>query len=84
MFYVNWKPNAEDQLAEICVSFDGAGRWVSGILDFFEKQVALRPFEFGESREGAARIVIIEELSIHYDVILDDKRLDVLAVARIR
>lgn len=80
MFNVIYKPDAETDLARIFNAYLAAGVNPTALFESVDQNLKYRPLEYGESRAGNRRIVIVEQLIYYYDVVVDDARVEVLAI----
>ena len=78
-YTVVWKALAEEQLAELWLASEDRNA-VSRTAMELEEQLRQRPFEVGESRDGATRVAMLPPLAVHYDVFEDDRLVVVLSV----
>ncbi len=79
-YSVVWKPNAEAEIIQLYVENKDHRKLLNQAINWFETNVAQRPKDFGESRGGTTRIVVIESVVLVYEIIEDDHRIDVLTV----
>ena len=81
-YTLNWKPAATKALTEAWLqSADRSA--LARLIDDIDAQLAAAPNAVGESRTGVERICVLGKVSVSFDVIEADRRVDVLAV-RIR
>jgi plasmid stabilization system protein ParE len=80
-FTVVWKPAAERHLMEIwmCASDRNA---VAKAADALDATLAVNADQQGESREEGTRVTFIEPLGVDFEVSVDDRKVQVLAVWR--
>lgn len=80
---VTYQPSAKDDLAEIWMSSESR-QAVSDAVGAVEAELARRPLEIGESREGNMRLIIQPPLLMFYDVVPDDIRVTVWHIKRVK
>ena len=78
-YTVTWKPSLKQQLADIWLHADDR-KAVTEAAHTIDKLLQVAPLDQGESRSGALRIIIVRPLAALYEVLKDDRRVDVLAI----
>jgi plasmid stabilization system protein ParE len=80
-YHVVWRPTAENQLAEIWT--DAADQPdVTRAADRIDALLAYSPGTVGESRTPGERVLFEPPLAVTFEVVEDDKRVNVLRVTR--
>jgi plasmid stabilization system protein ParE len=78
-YTVVWKPSARQRLADVWIAAHDRGA-VTSAADVIDRVLRDDPSEEGESRGGAARILIVPPLAVVYDVREEDRLVEVLSV----
>jgi plasmid stabilization system protein ParE len=81
-YTVVWKPAAERRLAEIWNAATDRAE-IAEAANEIDAILRARPRSEGEARDGATRILFVGSLAVHYDVLEDDLRVDVVSVTLI-
>jgi hypothetical protein len=78
-YTLSWKPWAELLLADIWINTDDrpAVTDAANRIDFL---LRTDPQTHGESRSGTRRILVVPPLTVAYEVVEQDRRVDVLSV----
>ena len=78
-FTVVWKPDAEDQLAQIWLDAEHRDA-VSAAANHIERALRTTPLTLGESRNEQTRVVVVPPLAVHFEVRNEDRIVFVLTV----
>jgi hypothetical protein len=78
-YTVEWTPIAQNHLAEIWMSAPDRMS-ITRAAKALDALLQVDAHELGESRFGATRIVFASPLACYVDVIMDDRKVSVLAV----
>jgi hypothetical protein len=78
-FTVLWRPFAEKKLTEIWTTASNRTA-VTRTADSIDFMLAHDPDQLGKSRFGNTRILIVDPLSVYYEVQQDDGQVWVIAV----
>ena len=81
-YSLNWKPAATKALTEAWLRSSDRSA-LARLINDIDAQLAVAPNAVGESRTGAERICVHGKVSVSFEVLEADCRVDVLAV-RIR
>lgn len=80
-YSVRWRTEASDELAEIWLNSDPAGRHdVTAAADSIDKALATRPNDCGESRDEQRRIFYSQPLAVIFQVFEPDWTVYVIQV----
>lgn len=80
-YTVVWKPSAEAELARLWADATDRAA-LSAAADSVDGLLARDPEVRGESRQGSARIIVVQPLVVAFDVREDDRLVSVLSVWR--
>jgi plasmid stabilization system protein ParE len=80
-YLVVWRPTAESQLADIWTNAADQAD-VTRAADRIDALLAYTPAAVGESRNPGERVLFEPPLVVTYEIIEDDKRVNVLRVTR--
>lgn len=78
-YTVVWKPKAERQLATIWTDATNRNS-VTIAANAIDELLKTQPESVGESRGSNSRIVVLEPLVVHFEIIEDDRKVRVLWV----
>jgi plasmid stabilization system protein ParE len=78
-YTVLWRPFAERKLAELWTTASDRNA-VTRAADRIDSMLANDPDQLGESRSGKRRVLIVEPLSVYFQVEEDDRQVWVVAV----
>lgn len=78
-YLVAWKPSAADRLAEVWLSAPDRAA-VTAAADALDAALRGDPHQYGESRGGSTRMVVVPPLAVVYEVIDADRLVEVLSV----
>lgn len=79
MYEVRWKRLARNQLAELWLGTGDRDAITEAVAEV-DRLLAARPHTAGESRPDSRRIVFARPLVALYQIVEDDRRVEVLAV----
>ncbi len=82
-FHVAWTNFAEQELVQIWLGARDRAR-LTEVIARMERELQSIPEKIGESREPGFRILIDSPLGIHFEVIGEDRLVQVMNVWRIR
>jgi len=80
-YSVRWKPNAEQQLAQIWLDASDRAA-ITSAARRIDLRLERKPTDEGESRGDGRRILFETPLGVRYRVIADDLRVEVLEIWR--
>jgi len=81
-YTVIWKPSVRDRLADIWISAPDR-RAVSDAAHRIDRLLQQDPADRGESRGGATRILVELPLAVVYEILEDDRLVQVLAIRHV-
>jgi plasmid stabilization system protein ParE len=78
-YTVIWRPSAEADLASIWTEAQDrhTASWASNQIDLLLRSA---PTTSGESRSGDTRILVVPPLAVHFEVVVDGRKVYVLTV----
>ena len=80
MYYLNWKPEVVEQLAAIWLAHPNHQNHLTKLVEQLEHLLKYVPRNQGESRYSTVRVMFLDMLIVTFDVIEDDKRVDILDI----
>ena len=85
MFSVRWARSALNELAEIWVGSSSDIRSeITAAAAKIDRLLDASPLDIGESRSTGIRVLFADGLAVEYHVLLDDRRVTVVRVWRVR
>ena len=78
-YTVTWKPQAERQLASIWLDAEDRAS-VTSAARLIDERLEIDPQRCGESREGNDRVFFVEHLGVYFELLRDDRRVNVISV----
>jgi hypothetical protein len=79
-FTVIWKPKSERGLASIWIAADDRAA-VTAAANEIDRVLRSQPLTAGESRSGNIRILVVPPLAVHYEVLEEDRLVNVVTVS---
>jgi plasmid stabilization system protein ParE len=84
MFRVKWRQSAVDELADIWMQADSAGRKaITAASHEIDRRLSRDPANEGESRSGGRRLLFAPPLSVIFQLEADGRTVMVLRVRRL-
>lgn len=80
MYDLNWKADALEQLAAIWLAHPNHQDHLTKLVEQLEHLLTYVPMSQGESRYSTVRVMFLDMLIVTFDVIEDDKRVDILDI----
>ena len=85
MFSVRWSRSAMNELAEVWVTSSSNIRSeITSAVAKIDRLLGASPLDIGESRSSGIRVLFADGLAVEYHVLLDDRRVTVVRVWRLR
>ncbi len=81
-YTVTWKPSVKQRLAEIWVTAPDRNA-VTAAADSIDGLLRENPLDLGESRSGNARILVLSPLAVVYEVLPEDRLVQVLSIRHV-
>jgi len=78
-FTVVWSPEAEAELCELWLRSATHAEFARQV-DAIERGLRTKADELGESRGGGSRLLIVELITVVFEVKLDDRKVSVLHI----
>ena len=78
-YTVVWRQSAENELARLWADAENRCA-VATAADLIDGALQFQPESAGESRSGAARILIVAPLVVTFDIVADDRLVRILSV----